>query len=85
MAYPPHAVGMRTGAPCARCHRPVRQRYMLHDRVWFKAVKVGGFKGLSGSPWIGINLHIGCVEKLLGRRLRTQDFYFQDFVTKVRR
>jgi hypothetical protein len=48
---------------------------MLHDRVW----------KLTGVPFVFGNLHIGCVEKRIGRRLTARDFYFQDFMTGVKR
>jgi hypothetical protein len=64
----PWALGMASREPCARCGRRVRQVYMLHDRVW----------NLTGVPFVMANLHIGCVEKLIGRRLTAQDFYYQD-------
>jgi hypothetical protein len=41
---------------------------MLHDKVW----------ALTGVPYVMGNLHIGCVEKRIGRRLTARDFYFQD-------
>ena len=74
----PFALGYASGARCAHCRRPVRQLYMLHDQVWRRAVDTGGYTGLAGTHYLGINLHVGCVERLLGRRLRSRDFYFQD-------
>jgi hypothetical protein len=71
----PYALGMSSRVPCSHCNRPVRQLYMLHDRVW----------RATGTPFIFGNLHIGCVERILGRRLRAQDFYYQDIYTGVRR
>jgi hypothetical protein len=44
----------------------MRQLYMLHDKVW----------NLTGVPYVFGNLHIGCVEKRIGRRLAARDFYY---------
>ena len=72
----PFALGYATASPCARCKRPVRQLYMLHDAVWLRAI--GADRGLSGSSYLGINMHIGCVERRLKRQLTARDFYFRD-------
>jgi len=71
----PCALGMASGVPCAHCGRPMRQLYMLHDKVW----------NLTGAPFVFGNLHIGCVEKRIGRRLTARDFYYQDATTGVKR
>jgi hypothetical protein len=71
----PFALGVSTNAPRHLCKRPVRQLYMLHDQVWQQ----------TGAPSIDGNMHVGCVEKRLGRKLTRRDFYYQDVGTKVRR
>ena len=71
----PFALGYATDAPCAHCKRPVRQLYMLRDAVWARAIRAD--RGFAGSSYVGINLHIGCVERRLKRRLTTSDFYFR--------
>jgi hypothetical protein len=64
----PYTLGMASGEPCHLCHRRVRQIYMLHDHVWAQ----------TGAPFVFGNMHIGCVERRLGRRLTKRDFYYQD-------
>lgn len=79
----PFALGMGGSGDCHHCARPVRQLYMLDDNVWRKAA---GERPLHmGGPFLKIVLHIGCVEKRLGRRLTKRDFYFQDCATGVQR
>jgi hypothetical protein len=63
----PIALGMASLATkCDHCGRPVRQTYMVHDKVW----------ALAGMPSVIGLLHIGCVEKRIGRRLTRRDFYY---------
>jgi hypothetical protein len=71
----PAALGVSSSMPCHHCGRPVRQLYMLHDKIW----------RLTGAPLVMAHLHIGCVEKRIGRRLTGRDFYYQDTLTGVRR
>jgi hypothetical protein len=62
-------LGACSGSTCDHCGRPVRQLYMVHDSVWVKAFPP------DYSPWL-MNLHVGCLERRLGRRLTSRDFYY---------
>lgn len=70
----PLLLGLSTEAPCSYCHRKVQQLYMVHDAIWERA----------GVEFVE-NLHIGCLERILKRRLNSRDFYYQDRATGVRR
>ena len=46
---------------------------MVYDSVWWQAI---GKLQISKVDTLWINLHISCLERVLGRRLRPQDFYY---------
>lgn len=62
---------------CYQCGKPIRALYMVYDHVWEEAFKtarprVGQFDG-----WHLLRgLHVGCLERRLGRRLKASDFYY---------
>lgn len=82
----PRMLGWASRSPCHHCGRPVRQLYMVRDSVWWQAFSAAerAATELLATPWLK-NLHIGCLERRLKRRLRAGDFYFQDAATGVRR
>lgn len=62
----PRGLGVVTLAVnCSHCGRVVRQQYLVHDKVW----------ALAGMPSVVGLLHVGCIEKRIGRRLTRRDFY----------
>jgi hypothetical protein len=66
------------GVRCADCGLRLRYAtdyYVLHNRVWNKAM-TGRATGKNNNLCDGVDgmLHIACVEKRLGRELRQRDF-----------
>lgn len=51
---------------CLYCKNPANEDYMVHDIVWDEAIsKLGTRRGF---------LHLQCLEEVLGRELRSDDF-----------
>ncbi len=64
--------------PCRDCGKPIcyaTDYYMVHDRLWCRAFKIKLERYPDGSNNCPAGmLHIKCLEKRLGRKLRQRDF-----------
>lgn len=64
--------------PCADCGKPIyydTDYYMVHNALWCKAFhrKYVDY-GDDGDSCPNVMLHLACLEKRLGRKLRRKDF-----------